>query len=101
MPLLLPSGPIIKIENVSKTFGTVDAIIKISTSKLNPARFIQSLARADPVRQPYCAASISWREPDEGQIFIDGEQLSNNQKLLNRLRTKTAMVFQQFNLYPH
>ena len=35
----------------------------------------------------------------DGKIFIDGEEMTNRNK--NKLRKKTAFVFQNFNLFPH
>lgn len=37
--------------------------------------------------------------PDGGSIFIDGEEVT--EKNLQDIRTKTAMVFQNFNLFDH
>ena len=39
-------------------------------------------------------------EPTEGSVIIDGYNL-NDKRTLNKVRQSTAMVFQQFNLYPH
>jgi polar amino acid transport system ATP-binding protein len=36
-----------------------------------------------------------------GEVWVDGERLTNNQKQLNSLRSEIGMVFQHFNLYPH
>ena len=37
--------------------------------------------------------------PDKGQIFIDGQEITNQKTNLNKLRTKVGMVFQNFNLF--
>ena len=37
--------------------------------------------------------------PDKGQIFIDGQEITNPKTNLNKLRTKVGMVFQSFNLF--
>jgi len=94
------TSPIIKIENVSKTFGEVDAIKNINL-EIEPGKVYSILGPSGSGKSTLLRCINFLEQPDEGQVFIDGEQLSNNQKLLNRLRTKTAMVFQQFNLYPH
>ena len=39
--------------------------------------------------------------PTSGEIWIDGEKLTNDQKQLNKVRTEIGMVFQLFNLFPH
>ena len=37
--------------------------------------------------------------PDKGQIFIDGQEITNPITNLNKLRAKVGMVFQSFNLF--
>jgi ABC-type polar amino acid transport system ATPase subunit len=37
----------------------------------------------------------------EGEVWIDGERLTSNQKELNKTRSELGMVFQHFYLYPH
>ena len=36
---------------------------------------------------------------DKGQIFIDGQEITNPKTNLNKLRAKVGMVFQSFNLF--
>jgi len=40
-------------------------------------------------------------EPDSGQIFIDGVEVTSKDVVKHRVRRDTGMVFQQFNLFPH
>ena len=37
--------------------------------------------------------------PDKGQIFINGQEITNPKTNLNKLRAKVGMVFQSFNLF--
>ena len=39
--------------------------------------------------------------PTSGQIFVDGEDITDRKCNINRIRTKLGMVFQSFNLYEH
>lgn len=39
--------------------------------------------------------------PDEGEIIVDGQNLTAPKFNANQLRTEVGMVFQQFNLFPH
>jgi general L-amino acid transport system ATP-binding protein len=36
-----------------------------------------------------------------GQIFVDGIEMTNNLKNIEKIRAEVGMVFQQFNLFPH
>jgi general L-amino acid transport system ATP-binding protein len=40
-------------------------------------------------------------EHQQGQIVIDGIELSHDVRNIEKIRTETGMVFQQFNLFPH
>ncbi|MEW6094609.1 MAG: amino acid ABC transporter ATP-binding protein [Chloroflexota bacterium] len=37
----------------------------------------------------------------KGQIIVDGIELTNDMRNIERVRTETGMVFQSFNLFPH
>ena len=38
---------------------------------------------------------------DDGQIFLDGEEISDPLINVDEVRRKLGMVFQSFNLFPH
>ena len=40
-------------------------------------------------------------EHQQGQIVVDGIELSHDVRNIERIRMETGMVFQQFNLFPH
>ena len=49
---------------------------------------------ADPLHQPARAAR-------EGRIIVDGIELTNDLRQIEKVRAEVGMVFQQFNLFPH
>src|ERR1700690_2220113 len=40
-------------------------------------------------------------EHQQGKIFVDGVELTNDLKKIDEVRREVGMVFQQFNLFPH
>lgn len=40
-------------------------------------------------------------EHQKGQIFVDGVELTNDIRNIEKIREEVGMVFQQFNLFPH
>ena len=40
-------------------------------------------------------------EHQKGNIIVDGTELSENTKNIEKIRAEVGMVFQQFNLFPH
>ncbi len=40
-------------------------------------------------------------EPTSGEIWVDGERVTKEAKIINEIRAEIGMVFQLFNLFPH
>lgn len=40
-------------------------------------------------------------EPDQGKVYVGGEEITAPDLDLNRMRSQIGMVFQEFNLFPH
>ena len=40
-------------------------------------------------------------EHQEGNIIVDGTEISEDTKNIEQVRAEVGMVFQQFNLFPH
>lgn len=40
-------------------------------------------------------------KPTAGKVIFEGEDITNSNKRLNKVRQKMGMVFQNFNLFPH
>ena len=40
-------------------------------------------------------------EHQQGQIFVEGNELTDDLKKIDEIRSEVGMVFQQFNLFPH
>ena len=91
---------IIICEGVTKWFGDFQALRGITTnvaegevvvvfgpSGSGKSTFIRTLNRLEP--------------HDEGRIVIDGVELNDNLRNLEKVRSEVGMVFQQFNLFPH
>ncbi|WP_195163002.1 ectoine/hydroxyectoine ABC transporter ATP-binding protein EhuA [Mesorhizobium sp. NBSH29] len=104
------SAPIIKIDSISKSFGTFKVLDGLSMQVM--AR--EKLALIGPSgsgKTTILRILMTLERIDDGHIQIDGEQLyhmeRNGQLLaaderhLTRMRQKIGMVFQLFNLFPH
>ena len=40
-------------------------------------------------------------EHQEGHLYVDGTELTDDVKAIDKIRKEVGMVFQQFNLFPH
>lgn len=94
------TGAMIELRSVSKWFGDFQVLVDVNLS----------IARQEVM--VICGPSGSGKstlirtinrleEHQEGQILVDGEELTNDVHQEERIRTEVGIVFQNFNLFPH
>ncbi len=94
------ADPIIKMENVSKSFGTVEAIRNINL-EVERGKVIVILGPSGSGKSTLLRCINHLEIENSGYIWIEGEHINGNQRKLNHIRSEIGMVFQHFNLYPH
>ncbi len=89
----------IKLQDVNKFFGANHVLKDINLSVAEGEKLViigpSGSGKSTTVR---CMNFLE--EPTSGQVFIDGEKLTQKNKI-HLVRRTSAMVFQSFNLYPH
>jgi len=91
--------PIIHIENVSKTFGTVEALKGVSLD-IYKGEVVVIIGPSGSGKSTLLRCINRLEEFDNGKIVVDDITLDTAQNI-NAVRTEVGMVFQQFNLFPH
>jgi polar amino acid transport system ATP-binding protein len=91
--------PIIHIENVTKRFGTLEALNNVSLD-VNPGEVVMIIGPSGSGKSTLLRCINRLEEYDEGLIIVDNIPL-NSAENINAVRTEVGMVFQQFNLFPH
>jgi polar amino acid transport system ATP-binding protein len=91
--------PIIHIENVTKRFGTLEALYKVSLD-VQKGEVVMIIGPSGSGKSTLLRCINRLEEYDEGLIVVDGIPL-NSAENINAVRTEVGMVFQQFNLFPH
>jgi general L-amino acid transport system ATP-binding protein len=97
----LPSGDaIIEIRQLHKWFGEFHVLQDINLTVQKKERIVicgpSGSGKSTLIR---CINRLE--EHQRGQIVVDGIELSNNLKNIEKVRTEVGMVFQHFNLFPH
>jgi polar amino acid transport system ATP-binding protein len=91
--------PIIHIENVSKTFGTLEALRSVSLD-VQKGEVVVIIGPSGSGKSTLLRCINRLEEFDSGKIVVDGIPLDTAENI-NAVRTEVGMVFQQFNLFPH
>jgi len=92
-------APIIKISNVYKRFGLVEALKGVSLN-VEKGEVVLIIGPSGSGKSTLLRCINRLEEFDKGQIIVDGIPLDTAENI-NAVRTEVGMVFQQFNLFPH
>jgi len=91
--------PIIKIDNVHKRFGDVEALKGVSLN-IDKGEVVVIIGPSGSGKSTLLRCINRLEEFNEGSIVVDGIPLDTAENI-NVVRTEVGMVFQQFNLFPH
>ncbi len=91
--------PIIHIENITKTFGAVEALKGVSLN-VNKGEVVVIIGPSGSGKSTLLRCINRLEEFNSGKIVVDGITLDSTDNI-NAVRTEVGMVFQQFNLFPH
>ncbi len=91
---------IIICEGVTKWFGDFQALRGITTT-VAEGEVVVVFGPSGSGKSTFIRTLNRLEEHDEGRIVIDGVELNDNLRNLEKVRSEVGMVFQQFNLFPH
>ncbi|UCF62569.1 MAG: amino acid ABC transporter ATP-binding protein [Anaerolineaceae bacterium] len=96
----MSTNDIIIIENVSKSFGKVRALVDVSlTIRRGEVCFIFGPSGGGKSTLLRCINQLE--TVDTGHVIVDGIDLTHPDADIDEIRTEVGMVFQLFNLFPH
>jgi polar amino acid transport system ATP-binding protein len=88
------------IENLKKHFTGIEALDGVSLT-VKKGQVIVIIGPSGSGKSTLLRCVNQLEEKTSGEIWIDGERLTQNPRQLDRIRSEIGMVFQHFNLYPH
>jgi len=91
---------IIITENVEKSFGNFQALKGI-TATVKESEVVVVFGPSGSGKSTYIRTLNRLESHDSGRIIIDGVELNDDVKNLEKVRSNVGMVFQSFNLFPH
>ena len=94
------NAPMVEMRNVSKWYGKFQALKNVSLTVRKGERMV--ICGPSGSGKSTAIRCINWLEHhQEGQILIEGVELTPGFKNIDLIRREVGMVFQQFNLFPH
>ena len=93
-------SPIITISNMHKWYGEFHVLKGINLT-VNRGERIVICGPSGSGKSTLIRCINRLEEHQRGSIVVDGIELTNDLKNIEKIRTEVGMVFQHFNLFPH
>jgi general L-amino acid transport system ATP-binding protein len=87
-------------EDVKKWFGSFQALKGISTT-VRRGEVVVIVGPSGSGKSTFIRTINRLERHDEGRIAVDGIELTDDLRNIERVRSEIGMVFQSFNLFPH
>lgn len=94
------SEPIIKITGMHKWYGDFHVLSDINL-EVQPQEKIVICGPSGSGKSTMIRCINRLEEHQQGQIIVNGTELTNDIKHIEKVRAEVGMVFQHFNLFPH
>ena len=94
------TAPPIQIRDLHKSFGDLE-VLKGIDFEVREREVVCVLGPSGSGKSTLLKCVNRLEESDSGTILIEGDDITDRDADVDRLRTRIGMVFQQFNLFPH
>ena len=91
---------IIKVKNMTKAYGSNIVLEKVST-EICQGDIIAIIGPSGCGKSTFIRTLNLLETPTSGNIYVDGENITDHKHDINKMRQKVGMVFQHFNLFPN
>ena len=90
----------IKTVNLHKSFGDLHVLTGVSET-IHKGEVVSIIGPSGGGKSTFLRCLNLLEQPEEGQIFFEGEEITGKNVNIDKHRQKMGMVFQQFNVFPH
>ncbi|WP_026582932.1 amino acid ABC transporter ATP-binding protein [Bacillus sp. J33] len=90
----------IKVENLHKSFGKLE-VLKGITTTIKDGEVVAIIGPSGSGKSTFLRCINMLEVPTDGQIFINGQDITDNSTNIMKVRQNVGMVFQHFHLFPH
>ena len=93
--------PIIKFDKLNKWYGNNFHVLRDIELSVTPGERIVICGPSGSGKSTLIRCINRLEEYQEGHLYVDGAEVTDDVKIIDDVRKKVGMVFQQFNLFPH
>ena len=91
---------IIEVKNLHKRFGDNEVLRGINTT-VSRGQVIAIIGPSGCGKSTFLRSLNLLEQPTDGQVLLDGIDITLKEVSINEMRQRVGMVFQQFNLFPN
>jgi len=91
---------VIKVIELHKYFGDLE-VLKGVNATIAKGEVVCVIGPSGSGKSTFLRCLNLLEEPTKGEVFLDNVSITEHKKEIDKLRQKTGMVFQQFNLFPN
>ena len=90
----------IRVENISKSFGSLEVLKDVSLTVEKGERIV-IIGESGGGKSVFLRSMDLLEVPDKGSIYIGDDELTSPKADLNRIRRRVGFVYQGFHLFSH
>lgn len=88
----------IKVENLKKSFGQIE-VLKGINEEIEDGEVLVIIGPSGSGKSTFLRCLNLLEEPTSGNIYFDGQDITQKSIDINKIRAEMGMVFQSFNLF--
>ena len=90
----------IHVSHLKKNFGELEVLKDISTD-IHEGEVVVIIGPSGSGKSTFLRCMNKLEEITDGEVIVDGKNLTDKHVDINKVRENVGMVFQHFNLFPH
>jgi len=94
------AGPMIRVDGLHKSFGELEVLKGIDLA-VDPGEVLCIIGPSGSGKSTLLRCINLLEQPTEGDVWVHGIKLTDQDVDIDRVRAHMGMVFQSFNLFPH